>query len=68
MRERERERNREGEICKERLQQNAANFRTPVQSVCLLQKGILPLTHTVSVLATHRAQAVLMTAVDFSRR
>lgn len=41
--ERGRERTREGEICKERLQQNAANFLTPVQSVCLLQKGIIQL-------------------------
>lgn len=61
----ERERNREGEICKERLQQNAANFRTPVQSVCLLQEGILCLTNSAFALAAHHAQAVLMRSVNF---
>lgn len=34
---------------------------------CLVQKGILHLTHTVFVPATPRAQAALMTAVHFRR-
>lgn len=62
---RETERNGEGEICKERLQQNAADFRTPVQSVGLLQEGILHLPGGAFALTARPAQAVLMRSVNF---
>lgn len=55
--ERERERNRKGEICKERLQQNAAKIPTPVQSV-FVTEGNTP-SHTQYVHWLHPVPELL---------